>query len=172
MNLFCLWTPFSLSNNEVAVKCSMLQYYPVLKDGRLFRFIENVPVFLWLCTSNLIKKETFTERTQTHTHCLHGNRAATLLFNSGWVNWGRWLLCPCVFGRSGGWFKSSRGCMRVHMWRGSNIKQHIRHESKNILKSNHNLVISRKWYDQNKEGDVWEDRETTGCTCECKGEVR
>lgn len=105
---------------------------------------------------------TFTE----HTQCFHGNQAATVLFNSRWVSRGRWLLCCVCLGCRGG---GSRGVG------GGSIKQRTRQmKALHILKSNHNLVITRRWYDQNKEGNRqdWQDRERPECTSQGKGDMR
>lgn len=52
----------------------------------------------------------------------------------------------CAFGGSG--WRFERG------WGGGNIMQRTRQmKALHILKSNHNLVITRRCYDQNKEGN-------------------
>lgn len=121
--------------------------------------------------SNLISsREKHLLNTHIHARCFHGNQAATLLFNSGWVSRGRWLLCRVCLGGQGG---GSRG-VGGWGWR-ANIKQRTRQmKALHILKSNHNLVITRRWYDQNKEGNRqdWQDRERPECMSQGKGDVR
>lgn len=115
-----------------------------------------------MCTTQSQRARNIYWNTHIHVQCFHGNQAATLLFNSR----GRWLLCRvCLGGRGGG----SRGV------RGGSIKQRTRQmKALHILKSNHNLVITRRWYDQNKEGNRqdWQDRERPECTSQGKVDVR
>lgn len=99
------------------------------------------------------------------TQCFHGDQSATLLFNSARVSRGRRLLCcVCLGGQGGG----SRGV------RGSSIKQHTRQmKALHILKSNHNLVISTRWYARKKENrQDWQDGKRQESISQGKGDRR
>lgn len=86
-----------------------------------------------------------------------------LCFSIAWVCRGRRLLWwVCLGGQGAGSSVVS----------GGTVKQRSRQmKALPVLKSNHNLVISRRWYDENKDGNRrgGQDRERPECTSQDEG---
>lgn len=113
--------------------------------------------------SNLSNGETFTQHTLT---LVSMGTKQPLCFSIAWVCRGRRLLWwVCLGGQGAGWSVVS----------GGTVKQRTRQmKALHVLKSNHNLVISRRWYDQNKDENMrdGQDWERPECTSQDEGDVR
>lgn len=108
--------------------------------------------------------KTLPQNTYAHSVSMGTNQPLFFSIAREWVEVDIYCVV-CVWGGQGG---GSRGA------RGSSIKQHTRQmKALHILKSNHNLVISTRWYARKKENrQDWQDGERQESISQGKGDGR